>query len=60
MYFKCVINLLIVFLAIYSNEQSQYKLSALISDVNNEGIAYVNVLLIKAGDSTLVKGTISS
>lgn len=57
---KCIIKLLLVFITIYSNAQSQYNITGLISDNNKQGIAYVNVLLIRSNDSTLVKGTISS
>ncbi|MCF7561202.1 TonB-dependent receptor [Sabulilitoribacter multivorans] len=58
--FKCIVKLLLIFITINSYTQSQHTVIGLISDTNNKGIAYVNVLLIKATDSTLVKGTISS
>ena len=43
-----------------SSYSQSYSVSGLINDSSGEGIPYVNVLLIKVSDSTLVKGTIST
>ncbi|MFH4967014.1 outer membrane beta-barrel family protein [Gaetbulibacter sp. M240] len=40
--------------------QSQFTISGDVKDTNQQGIAFVNVLLVKAQDSSLVKGTISN
>ncbi len=60
MNFKCIIKISVFIITFYSSAQSQYTVTGIISDNNNKGIPYVNVLLIKANDSTLIKGTISS
>lgn len=60
MNFKSSFTFVLFFVSIFSFSQSQNKVTGLISDTNNQGIAYVNVLLIKASDSTLTKGTITS
>ena len=60
MNFKSVIKFLLFFITISIYGQPEYQITGVISDHNNKGIAYVNVLLIKAKDSTLVKGTITS
>ncbi|MGC1204683.1 MAG: carboxypeptidase-like regulatory domain-containing protein [Flavobacteriaceae bacterium] len=60
MNFKNSIKFILLFISIFSFSQSQNKVTGLISDTTNQGIAYVNVLLIKASDSTLTKGTITS
>ena len=39
--------------------QSTYSVSGIINDSSNNGLAYVNVLLLKPLDSTLVKGSIT-
>ncbi|WP_298238464.1 outer membrane beta-barrel family protein [uncultured Algibacter sp.] len=39
--------------------QNTYSISGLVNDSNNQGVPYVNILLLKATDSTLAKGTIS-
>lgn len=60
MYNKCIIKLVLLFISISSFSQSQYSVNGLISDVNNTAIAYANILLLKANDSTFVKGMMSS
>ncbi|SFZ89322.1 Outer membrane receptor proteins, mostly Fe transport [Flaviramulus basaltis] len=60
MNFKCIIKLLLFFISCYINAQSQHTISGLISDSNNKGIPFANVLLLKSNDSTLTKGTITS
>ena len=60
MNFKHIIKTIMLFVTIFCSAQSQYTITGLISDNNNLGIPFVNVLLIKANDSTLIKGTISS
>lgn len=57
---KYIIKLLVLFITVSGSAQSQYNVTGLVSDNTNEGIPYVNVLLIKSKDSTLIKGTISS
>lgn len=44
----------------YGFSQADYKVSGEVKDTNQKGIAFVNVLLVKAQDSSLVKGTISN
>ena len=60
MNFKYIIKISVFIITLYSGAQSQYTVTGIISDNNNKGIPYVNVLLIKANDSTLIKVTISS
>lgn len=40
--------------------KSQFSVNRFISDTNNKGVPYVNVLIIKATDYTLIKVTIST
>jgi hypothetical protein len=58
--FKNIINLIALLISMAVSAQSKYTVTGLISDNNKQGIPFVNVLLIKANDSTLIKGTISS
>ena len=60
MNFRIIIRLLLLFFSVFCNTQTQHNLSGLITDVNNKGIPFANVLLLKATDSTLVKGVITS
>jgi len=40
--------------------QSNYQISGLVQDASNEGVPFANVLLLRANDSILVKGAITS
>ena len=57
---KFSIKFILFIITAYCHSQSKNDISGIISDKDNEGIAYANVLLITAKDSTLVKGTITS
>ncbi len=54
-------SILLLFLIFSSNlnAQSTYTISGLIQDNDGGPMAYSNVLLLKANDSTLVKGTLA-
>ena len=60
MNFKFILNFFVFLISVGGISQSKYTVTGLISDDNSKGIPYVNVLLIKASDSTLIKGTIST
>ncbi len=47
-------------LCIYSVSAQTHTVSGRILDANGEGIPFANVLLLRAADSTLVKGTLAS
>ena len=47
------------FISFHFFAQNTYSVSGLVKGSNNQGVPYVNVLLLKATDSTLSKGTIS-
>ncbi|MBW2938007.1 TonB-dependent receptor family protein [Aureisphaera sp. CAU 1614] len=52
------ITLLFIPLQLFS--QATYQVTGDVKDANNEGIAFANVLLLRASDSTLVKGALTS
>lgn len=53
--------ILIALLSIYGLcAQTNYSISGLVQDDNKEAVAFANILLLKASDSTLVKGAITS
>jgi hypothetical protein len=49
-----------LFVSIQLFAQSSYQVTGLVQDDTNEGVPFANVLLLRANDSTLVKGAISS
>jgi len=53
------IFLLFTIFSINLNAQSSYTITGLIQDSDGGSMAYSNVLLLKANDSTLVKGTLA-
>lgn len=59
MKFKLSPLLALLFLGTISFGQTTYDISGQISDNNNEAIAFANVLLMKASDSTFVKGAVT-
>ena len=55
---KSILLLFLIF-SVNLNAQSTYTISGLIQDNDGGPMAYSNVLLLKANDSTLVKGTLA-
>ena len=55
---KSILLLFLIF-SVNLNAQSTYTISGLIQDSDGGPMAYSNVLLLKANDSTLVKGTLA-
>ncbi|GAB5398816.1 MAG: outer membrane beta-barrel family protein [Aureisphaera sp.] len=49
-----------LFFSFCTYAQSSFSVSGEVVDINNEGIAFANVLLLTSNDSTLVKGAITS
>ena len=58
-YMKKLLTLSLLFLAGYQGIAQQYTINGTVTDDQDRPIAYVNVLLLKAADSTLVKGAVS-
>jgi len=54
---KCMRLLIPVFLCLFSMHAQEVTLQGRIIDVNNQPISLVNVMLLRANDSTFVKGT---
>lgn len=55
-----LLSVLFFFVTSFLLAQSSFQVSGLVQDANNEGVPFANVLLLRANDSTLVKGAISS
>ena len=54
------LSIIFIFISVEVFAQSTYQVSGIISDANNLGIPFANVLLLRSNDSTLVKGAITS
>jgi bisphosphoglycerate-dependent phosphoglycerate mutase len=59
-YMKFLNVLIIFFISVSSYSQSSFSVSGLINENNGNSSAFANVLLLKASDSTFVKGAITS
>lgn len=57
---RIFLSVAFLFVSIHLFAQSNYQVTGLVQDANNEGVPFANVLLLRANDSTLVKGAISS
>ncbi|WP_400081112.1 TonB-dependent receptor domain-containing protein [Winogradskyella sp. R77965] len=57
--FKQLLKLLIITISLQLSAQENFDISGLITDIDNNGISFANVLLLRSNDSTLVKGTIT-
>jgi len=57
---RILLSVAFLFVSTQLFAQSSYQVSGLVQDANNEGVPFANVLLLRANDSTLVKGAISS
>ena len=57
---RILLSVAFLFVSTQLFAQSSFQVSGLVQDANNEGVPFANVLLLRANDSTLVKGAISS
>ena len=57
---RIFLSVIFLFVSLHLLAQSSYQVSGLVQDDTNEGVPFANVLLLRANDSTLVKGALTS